>query len=63
MVPADLLVDDTYRATSFSAYSSSLVLKSLRVIFWPSFPARGEVFTLMLTPIRGASIFREGITF
>ena len=53
----------TSRATSFSDSYRSLVLRSLRVSFVPYFPAKGEVFTLIETPISGGSILIEGITF
>jgi hypothetical protein len=29
---------------------------------FPSLPAKGEVFTLIVTPIKGSSIFKQGIT-
>lgn len=53
----------TSRATSFSAYSNNLLLRSFKVNFVPYFPAKGEVFTFIETPINGGSILIEGITF
>lgn len=53
----------TSRATSFSDSSTNRVFKSFSVIFVPYFPAKGEVLTLIETPISGGSIFIDGITF
>lgn len=53
----------TSKATSFSDSSISLFLISFNVILVPSFPAKGEVLTLIDTPIRGGSTLIEGITF
>ena len=53
----------TLNATSFSPYSFNLDFKSFKVIFVPYLPAKGEVLTLMDTPMSGASIFKQGIIF
>lgn len=53
----------TNSATSFSAYYLNLTFKSLRVNLVPYFPANGDVLTLIVTPIKGSSILRQGITF
>jgi hypothetical protein len=53
----------TVRATSFSASSFRRVFKSLSAIFVPYFPASGDVLTLIDTPMRGSSIFKQGILF
>ncbi len=52
----------TIKATSFSPYYLRRAFKSFKVILVPYFPAKGEVFTLIETPIKGASILRQGIT-
>ncbi len=41
----------------------NLTFKSFNVNFDPYFPAKGDVFTLIVTPIKGSSIFKHGITF
>ena len=56
----DLLLSTT-RATSFYAYSLNLTLRSFRASLDPSVPAKGEVLTLIETPIKGSSILRQGI--
>ena len=52
-----------YKATSFSASSKSLFLRSFRVILVPYLPANGEVLTFIETPISGGSTLMHGITF
>ncbi len=53
----------TNNATSFSAYSLNLTFKSFNVSLVPYLPAKGEVLTFIVTPIKGSSIFKHGITF
>lgn len=53
----------TVNATSFSASYLSLTLRSFSATLLPSLPAKGEVLTLIETPIKGSSIFRQGILF
>lgn len=53
----------TDNATSFYDYSFSLDLRSLKEIFVPYLPAKGEVLTFIETPINGGSILTQGMTF
>lgn len=53
----------TVKATSFSASSLRRTFMSLSATLLPSLPAKGEVLTLMETPIKGSSIFKQAILF